>query len=122
VSAEDTNSLTVNRNYKDTWHVAAGLQYKIARPWLLSFGVGYDSSLMDDKERTPDVPVGATWRFGGGVRYQVKDNIDVGLAYECAWGGDLPMDINKGPLVGRVSGEYSNTALHFINVALNWRF
>ncbi len=122
VSSEDTNSLTVNRNYKDTWHVAAGLQYKISPPWLLSLGVAYDSSLMDDKERTPDVPVGATWRFGGGVRYQVRDNIDIGLAYECAWGGDLPMDINRGPLAGRVSGEYPGTALHFINLALNWRF
>jgi len=122
VSAEDTNSLTVDRNYKDTWHVAAGLQYKIAQPWLLAFGVAYDSSMMDDKDRTPDVPLGATWRFGAGANYKVKDNIDIGLAYECAWGGDLPMDINRGPLSGRVSGEYTNTALHFINLALNWRF
>ena len=122
VSAEDTNTLTVDRNYKDTWHVAAGLQYKISQLWLLAFGVAYDSSMMDDKERTPDVPVGATWRFGAGAKYKVKDNIDLGLAYECAWGGDLPMDINRGPLAGRVSGEYTNTALHFINLALNWRF
>jgi long-chain fatty acid transport protein len=122
VSAEDTNSLTVDRDYEDTWHVAAGLQYKISQPWLLSFGVGYDSSLMDDEDRTPDVPVGETWRFGAGARYQVNDNIDLGLAYEYAWGGDLPMDINRGPLAGRVSGEYTNTALHFINLALNWRF
>ncbi len=122
VSSEDTNTLTVDRHYKDTWHVAAGLQYKISQPWLLSLGVAYDSSMMDDKERTPDVPVGATWRFGAGAKYNVKDNIDLGLAYECDWGGDLPMDINRGPLAGRVSGEYRNTALHFINLALNWRF
>jgi long-chain fatty acid transport protein len=122
VSSEDTNTLTVDRNYKDTWHVATGLQYKVSQPWLFSFGVAYDSSMMDDKERTPDVPVGATWRFGAGVRYQVKDNFELGLSYECVWGGDLPMDINRGPLAGRVSGEYPNTALHFINLALNWRF
>ena len=122
VSSEDTNTLTVNRNYKDTWHVAAGLQYKMSQPWLLEFGVAYDSSMMDDEDRTPDVPVGETWRFGAGANYKLKDNIDVGLAYECAWGGDLPMDINRGPLSGRVSGEYTNTALHFINLALNWRF
>jgi len=122
LSAEDTNSLTVDRDYKDTWHVAAGLQYKISQPWLLSFGVAYDSSMMDDEDRTPDIPLGETWRFGAGARYQVNDNIDLGLAYECAWGGDLSMDINRGPLAGRVSGEYTNTALHFINLALNWRF
>jgi len=122
VSAEDTNSLAVDLNYKDTWHVAAGLQYKASEPLLLSLGIAYDSSMMDDKERSPSVPVGEVWRFGAGVQYKVKDNIDLGLAYECAWAGDLAMDVNRGPLAGRVSGEYTNSAIHFINLALNWRF
>ena len=122
VSAEDTHSLTVDMNYEDTWHVAAGLQYKVSEPLLLSLGIAYDSSMMGDEERSPSVPVGETWRFGAGGQYKWKKNIDVGLAYEFLWGGDLSMDVNRGPLAGRVSGEYTNTAIHFINLALNWRF
>jgi long-chain fatty acid transport protein len=122
VRAEDTNDLTTDLDYKDTWHAAAGVQYKASDPLLLSLGIAYDSSMMDDDERSPSLPVGETWRFGAGARYRVKDNVDVGLAYECAWGGDLPLDVNRGPLAGRVSGEYTNIAIHFINLALNWRF
>jgi len=122
VSAEDTNSLTVDMNYDDTWHVAAGVQYKVSDPLLLSFGIAYDSSMMDDEERSPSLPVGETWRFGAGGQYKWKKNIDIGFAYEFIWGGDMSLDVNRGPLAGRVSGDYTNTAMHFINLALKWRF
>jgi long-chain fatty acid transport protein len=122
VSAEDTKKLDVDMNYDDTWHVAAGVQYKASEPLLLSLGIAYDSSMMDNEERSPALPVGETWRFGAGGQYKWKKNIDVGLAYEFIWGGDLSLDVNRGPLAGRVSGEYTNVAMHFINLALNWRF
>ena len=122
LSSEDTKDLTVDLNYDDTWHVAAGVQYKVSDPLLLSFGIAYDSSMMDDEERSPSLPVGETWRFGAGGQYKWKKNIDVGFAYEFIWGGDMSLDVNRGPLAGRVSGDYTNTAMHFINLALNWRF
>jgi long-chain fatty acid transport protein len=102
--------------------VAAGVQHKASEPLLISFGIAYDSSMMGDNERTPALPLGETWRFGAGAQYKVKKNVDVSLAYEFVWSGDLEMDVNRGPLAGRVSGEYTNTSMNFINLALNWRF
>jgi long-subunit fatty acid transport protein len=64
VASAGTSSLTVDRNYKDTWHLAFGAQYRVADPWLLTAGVAYDSSMVDDKDRTPDLPLGEAWRFG----------------------------------------------------------
>jgi long-subunit fatty acid transport protein len=58
VTSEDISSLTVDRNYKDTWHVAVGGQQWVAEPWLLTAGVAYDSSMVDDDDRTPDLPLG----------------------------------------------------------------
>jgi len=58
VASEDISSLTVDRNYKDTWHVTVGGQYRVADPWLLTAGVAYDSSMVDDDDRTPDLPLG----------------------------------------------------------------
>ena len=58
MASEDTSSLTIDRNYKDTWHVAFGAQYRVADPWLLTAGVAYDSSMVDDEDRTPDLPMG----------------------------------------------------------------
>jgi long-chain fatty acid transport protein len=122
VSSETSASLTADRKYDDTWHAAAGVQYRISEPWLWSFGVAYDSSIVEDKDRTPDLPLGEAWRFGTGAQYKYKKNLDLSLAYELLWAGDLPMDVERGPLAGRVSGDYNDTYMHFIHLALNWRF
>jgi long-chain fatty acid transport protein len=122
VTSDDTSSLTIDRNYKDTWHVAVGAHYRVAAPWLLTAGVAYDSSMMDDKDRTPDLPLGEMWRFGLGARYDWSKDLALGVGYTFLWSGDLDMDINQGPLAGRVSGTYDNTSMNFINFYLNWKF
>jgi long-chain fatty acid transport protein len=122
VSSEDTSSLTFDRNYKDTWHVAFGAQYRVAAPWLLTAGIAYDSSMMDDEDRTPDLPLGEAWRFGLGARYDWSKNLAFGMGYTFLWSGDLDMDVNRGPLAGRVSGTYKNTSMNFINFYLSWKF
>ena len=122
VASEDISSLTVDRNYKDTWHVAVGGQYRVADPWLLTAGVAYDSSMVDDDDRTPDLPLGEQWRFGLGASYDWSENLALGLGYTFLWGGDLDMDVNRGPLAGKVSGTYENASMNFINFYLNWKF
>jgi len=122
VASEDTSSLTVDRNYKDTWHAAVGAQYRVADPWRLTAGIAYDSSMVDDKDRTPDLPVGESWRFGLGAGYDWSKKLALGVGYTLLWNGDLDMDVNRGPLAGRVSGTYENTSMNFINFYLNWKF
>jgi len=122
LTSQDASKLTVDRNYKDTWHVAVGGQYRVADPWLLTAGVAYDSSMVDDDDRTPDLPLGEQWRFGLGASYDWSENLALGLGYTFLWSGDLDMDVNRGPLAGRVSGTYENTSMNFINFYLNWKF
>jgi len=115
-------SFTTDLDYKDTWHGALGTQYRVAEPWLLTAGVAYDSSMLDDDQRGPSLPVGATWRFGFGSRYDWSKELTLGAAYGLAWGGDLDMDVNRGPLAGRVSGQYENVAIHVLSLNAEWRF
>jgi len=122
VDAADTTSLTADRNYQDTWHAAFGVQYRVADAWLLSAGIAYDTSMVDDKDRTPDLPLGEQWRFGLGARYDWSQQLAFGLAYELLWGGDLDMGLDRGPLAGRVEGSYDDAAIHFISFNVNWKF
>ncbi len=96
VTSDDPSSLTVDRNYKDTWHVAVGAQYRVTAPWLLTAGVAYDSSMVDDEDRTPDLPLGESWRFGMGARYDWSQKLAFGVGYTFLWSGDLDMDVNRG--------------------------
>ena len=94
----------------------------ISEPWLLSAGFAYDSSMMDDQERTVATPVGPTSRVGVGAQYALKKNLQLGLAYEFAWSGNLAVNQFRGPLAGRVAGEFQNSYANFIALNLNWKF
>ena len=123
VSISDTSvDLTTDLDYNDTWHVALGAQYRVTEPWLLSAGIAYDSSMLDEDAVVPSLPVGEQWRFALGSRYDWSKDLTLGTAYELAWGGDLDMDVERGPLAGRVSGTYENVAIHFVSLNAEWRF
>jgi long-chain fatty acid transport protein len=123
VSISNTNvSLTTDLDYSDTWHAALGAQYRISEPWLLTAGIAYDSAMLDEEDLGPALPVGETWRFGLGGRYDWSKSLTLSAAYELAWGGDLDMDIERSPLAGRVTGTYENVAIHFVSLNAEWRF
>ena len=122
VSSENVNQdVTTDLDYKDTWHVALGAQFRANPKWLLDCGVAYDSSMLDDGDRGPALPAGESWRFGLGALYAWNQDVTVGGAYALVWGGDLDMDTERG-LAGRLSGEYENSALHVFNLSVDWKF
>jgi long-chain fatty acid transport protein len=122
VSSLTTNSLTTDLPFKDTWHAALGAQYRLTDTWQLSGGVAYDSELMDDEDVVPGLPVSDTWRFALGTLYEWSENLKLSAAYALAWSGDIDMDVERGPLAGRVSGTYENASLHVVCLNLEWSF
>jgi len=124
VEVNSSTSVTANRHYKDTWHAALGAQHRYSDDWLLSFGAAYDSSMVEDVDRTLDAPLGATWRFSIGGQHTLQKNLDLGLAYTLIWGGDLSIDQSSGvgPFARRVAGEYGSVATHVLSANLRWRF
>ncbi len=122
IDSESSTSLTVDAEYKDTWHAAVGAQYKASDLWLVSFGMAYDSGMMDDEDRPPDLAAGEAWRFGAGASYAWSEKFQLGFGYTLAWSGDLPMDQEGGVLSGRLAGEYEDVAMHFFAVNFRWTF
>ncbi len=53
------------------------------------------------------------FRLGTGVQYSFNDNITVGAAYEYMNGGDNNIDVERGPLAGRLEGDYQSFDFHF---------
>ena len=83
VSFDDPNAseIIVNRQYDDTWHAALGFRYRPGGAWRWNAGISYDSSMVEDVNRTLDLPVGESWRFGFGGSY-ASPNIDVATRTE----------------------------------------
>ena len=122
VDGPTDNSATTDLDYDDTWGAALGIQYLVAPRWLWSAGVGFDTSPMGESERTPTLPLDAQYRFGTGIQHDLTENVSVGVAYQLMYGGEADLDVDRGPLSGRVKGDYSSYLFHFANATLVWRF
>lgn len=48
--------------------------------------------------------------------------LDLGLAYEFLWSGSPSVDVNRGPLAGRVAGNYNNSWIQFVALNATWKF
>ena len=124
VNSSNPTTLTTDSDYNDTWHVALGVQYRPAfeTPWTFSAGVAYDSSAVDDDRRSVVLPMGETWKFALGAQYAVTPSLTLGAAYELAWLGDMPVNQERGPLAGRVAGEYGSSSISFFALNLSWKY
>lgn len=115
-------SITADRQYKDTWHASLGTQYQASRKLRWNLGVAYDSSMVDDDDRTADNPAGASWRFATGVNYQIEEGLDLHLAYTLIWLGDMDTHQTKRRSGNTLSGTYENAAIHALGGGAVWRF
>jgi long-chain fatty acid transport protein len=122
LSTDPPRSLTTKTKYDDTWHAAFGAQYKYTDAWRLTGGVAYDSSPVSNSDRSPILPMASIWTFGLGAVNKVRDGFEVTYAYSLKWSGNVSVDQDRGPLAGRVAGDYENVAVQFFAVSLRWSF
>jgi long-chain fatty acid transport protein len=122
VNSTNPESLTVDSDYNDTWHAALGTQYRHSQEWTFSGGVAYDSSAVDDDKRSVVVPMGEAWRFALGTQYALTSDITLGAAYEFIWSGDMSVDQYRGPLAGRVAGDYNSSNFSFLALNIIWKY
>jgi long-chain fatty acid transport protein len=115
-------SLTTQLNYRDTWHGAIGAQYKASEQWQFTGGFAYDTSAVDDANRTVTLPMGQAYRFGLGTLWKYSQSLDLNAAWELAWSGDLSVNQTPSAYRGTISGTYNNVYFMFFGLGLNWHF
>ena len=119
-------SLTTDIDFKDTWHFAAGAQYRLSDPWLLSFGIAYDTGFQSGNV-SPLLPTNSQWRFGAGAEHQASKTFKWGFAAEYLYGGTLDVNLQGAAPValggrGSVVGSYNSTGAVFLAIYGNWKF
>jgi long-chain fatty acid transport protein len=115
-NTSNPTSLTTSLDFKDTWHVAVGAQYQLSQPWLLNFGIAYDSEFQDSSNVSPLLPVNSAWRFGVGAERHAGKNSYWGIAAEYLYGGTLDTNLQSTAPValggrGNVAGSYDTATL-----------
>jgi len=96
----DVNYLTINslgqtvvldRNWHDTWRISAAIARKVDND-VYTAGIGYDSSPVDDEDRTLDLPVDEQLRLAFGWGRELDKQSRWAITSEYVWMGDNKID------------------------------
>ncbi|MEH6364772.1 MAG: outer membrane protein transport protein [Pseudomonas marincola] len=117
-----STKVLADRKYKDTWHLSVGAQKQVNDKLRLNMGVGYDSSAVEDEDRTVDNPMNEVWRLAAGFNYALADDVDMHMSYTLIYMGDMDIDQTKERTGQKLSGEYSDAMLHVLGGGVTWRF
>jgi long-chain fatty acid transport protein len=100
---------TIKRNWEDTWHVGAAVLYKIDEESYYSAGIGYDTSPVEDEDRTADLPLDEQLKLGFSYGKHRMDKFDYAVGLGFIWLGDGKMDqVAQG---ARYAGKFDSNYL-----------
>ncbi len=125
----DKNFMTVNslgvvrvlpRNWKDTYRLAFGLLRVNDDGKLIAAGVSYDSSPVDDKDRSFDLPVDEQVRLAFALGHNRDQGMNYALAAELIWLGDNKIDQTAQGV--RAAGEFDTSLMTIVSGSLEYRF
>ena len=118
-------SATLERNFDDTWH--AGIAFiHVEGDHHTSIGFSYDSSPVDDKDRTFDLPFDEIYKLSFGYGWKGSRQLDFALGGTLYLMGDAEIDqtslqtpLGRGT---RVVGEFETNNILFIGGTARYQF
>ena len=87
---------------------------------LLTLGVKYDGSPVDDANRTFDLPVDETWTISASYGWTGKGRLEYAIGGSLLYAGDA--DIDQTSQGVRVSGDFDSPWIFFLGSTLRYRF
>ncbi len=125
VRADGTELQSTPENFRNTWKLAVGANYRTSRDVMLRGGLAFDQSPVRTAFRTPRLPDGDRTWLTAGVQYTVnpKLKVDVGAAYLWVKKGSISINGNPPSTAGNglLSGRYnSNTVI--VSAQANYTF
>jgi long-chain fatty acid transport protein len=108
------------RDWDDTWRVAVGAVHRRGAHTFTG-GVSFDSSPVNDNNRTADLPVDKQIRFAGGYLYQVSDKLSYNLAAEFVSLGENKLD--QTDIQGTAfKGKFDDSFMMILSASLDYKF
>jgi long-chain fatty acid transport protein len=114
-----TGVATLDRNWDDTWHAGIALAHLKNRQGY-SVGFSYESSPVDDDDRTFDLPVDELYRFSASYSWTGRRGLDYSLGGSLMMFGDTEIDNTVQGV--RVKGDFDNNYLLFLGGTLRYVF
>ena len=121
-----TTADTLDFQFRDTYRVGLGANYKWSQEFMLKLGTAYDRSPVPDAQhRTVILPDSDRYWLGIGGKYQPSKPMAIDFGYAHLFVKDGDTSRNKGvgaqPFQGNVSGSYKNS-VDIVSVQFTYSF
>lgn len=116
VSLSTGGGTDLNTTWRDTYHYAVGMQYKVGSSWDITAGIAYDTNPVKSQYRLPELPMDRQIRYNMGARYAYSDSLTLGGYLNYADLGDARIE------AASYSGKYSTNEVVSLAVFANWRY
>ena len=110
----------LDRNYKDTWHAGVAYSHLTGRGSGYSLGMSYDSSPVDDDDRTFDLPFDEIFKLSGGYFWKGDRDLDFAIGATLYLIDDASIDQTSQGV--RAKGEFDENAILFVGGTLRYVF
>lgn len=111
----------IDRNWDDTWYAGVAVGHKLSSTSVVSAGISYDSSPVEDEHRTLDFPLDRLWKLSASYAWD-----DPGRKLDYAVGatlyliGDAAIDQTSQNV--RVVGDFDTNLMLFLGGTLRYEF
>ncbi len=115
VANTGVDNFEADLSYDDTWGFALGAQYAI-RGRLAVVARRRLRHIADVEQRafSPRCRSTSSSASAPVVQYSFNERLTVGAAYQYLNGGNADLDVERGPLAGRLEGDYQSNDFHFL--------
>jgi len=106
--------MSVNEQWKDSWFLSLGTNYKVDDKWTLHGGVAFDQTPVQDQYRTARIPDSDRYWLSSGVSYAFMPGADVHLGYTHIFAGTA--SINEAAPTNSVGGTLTGTYKNSVDI------
>ena len=107
-------------NYDDIYAFSVGYNRPVSDRLRIGFGAMYVGDMVDDDQRTLTLRLDSMWAVGVGVEWQWTPKRTVSATLNYIQLGDAPVTSPSIPVIGSVTGRYSDRGVIFLEVGLSF--
>ena len=110
----------LDRNFNDTWHAGVAMLKSMPDRTNFTLGFAYDSSPVDDKDRTFDLPFDEVYKLSASYSWETDNRFDYAIGSTLYFFGDAAIDQTAQGV--RTKGEFESNVIVFLGGTLRYQF
>ena len=112
---------TIPENFRSTWRISGGANYRYSDQLIFRGGLAYDQTPVRNDTRSPRLPDNSRTWFAFGVQYKFSPSLALDVAYAYEYMSDPSINNNGGSTAanGLISGSYK-TGVNIVGLQLTY--